>query len=609
MTKFPEPESNESLIKLEIFNPSGHPLPFRESDAASLLKDIEKANQYLSHIEIVFTDEAGIIDINTEYLNRNYVTDIISFRLDEDDSDQSIEGTLYCCAPRIAEQSADYNSEPETEFLRIIIHGLLHLAGYNDQTESEKDTMTSLENHYLQTLYFLSDSISEYTLLIVESPTLASRLIRIVPDHVYVFATGGFLWMPVYNSKTGCLGKKAVPNKLDLRNELRREARHAVNVVVATDSDPSGDFIAWTIHKELHHIKVKRAYLTSLSSADIINLFRDASVIDFSNLFKRLRNRFRIRQLWNQKYPGISMRTAGLLALFGAPIELSEFTTDDSLPVFSNRPVSATLKHSQIDAVRSSEPAWIVLKPLSAFDVVARLRQTSGKKTYITAQDLLRRTFEATNPQTGDGLITYPRTGSRAFFASTWSDIQHQWIKQRSLNGFMPPQLQTIAAAGEAHDSIRPVHLNLSPEWVETHLPSDIGLTYRLIHSHSMDCIKIPNAAESVFSQVDGDIQFMSVSPCERTRIKLRPFLSAGNLGYQLCKLGVLRPSGFGAFLDDAIKKDVLTILESGEVRPGEAIRNIQERGPLFSGILKELRDVADNPALSDETIRRILTS
>lgn len=152
MTTFPEPYSVSNAPKPEFFNPSGHPLPFKESDAASLLKDIEAGESVFYHtLEIVFTDEVGIIDINTEYLNRNYVTDIISFRLDEDDSDQSIEGILYCCAPRIAEQSADYNSEPETEFLRIIIHGLLHLAGYNDQTESEKDTMTSLENHYLQT--------------------------------------------------------------------------------------------------------------------------------------------------------------------------------------------------------------------------------------------------------------------------------------------------------------------------------------------------------------------------------------------------------------------------------------------------------------------------
>lgn len=151
--KFPEPAGSDSLSKIEIFNPTEHTLPFRESDAAFLLEQIESGESVHFHsVEIVFTDEAGIIDINTKYLSRDYITDIISFRLDEDESDQSIEGTLYCCAPRIAEQSAEYGFEPETEFLRVIVHGLLHLAGYDDQTEADKTTMTSREDHYLQTL-------------------------------------------------------------------------------------------------------------------------------------------------------------------------------------------------------------------------------------------------------------------------------------------------------------------------------------------------------------------------------------------------------------------------------------------------------------------------
>lgn len=455
----------------------------------------------------------------------------------------------------------------------------------------------------------MSDSVSEYTLLIVESPTLAKRLQSVVPDYVTVFSTGGFLWKPNYNPGNGHLGKRAIPDKLDSRNEFRREASHAVNVIIATDSDPSGDFIAWTIHKELHPKEIKRAHITSVSSADLARLTGDASAIDFSNLFRRLQNRFRIRQLWTEKYPGISMRDAGLIAVFGASIDLTEFLTEDSHPVFSNRPVTTTLKHSQIAAKRSSRPGWVVPEPLTTFDIVARLKQSSGLRSFQDAQDLLQRTFEATNPQTGEGLITYPRTANRAFFSSTWSDLQQQWIKKRSINEFLPVQLQDIAAAWEAHDAIRPVNLDLSSDWVKTHLPSDIGVAYRMIHSHSMDCIRIPNSAASVFSQVDGDIQFMSVSPLESIRIKLRPFLSPGELGYQLCKLGVLRPSGVGSFYDDAIKRDKIAILESGEVKPGEAIINNLERGPLFSGILKELRDVADDPALTDETIRRILTS
>jgi rRNA maturation RNase YbeY len=153
MTKFPEPDIDSSSPKLEIFNPSGYALPIQESDAQKLLELVEKGESVqFNSVEIVFTDESGIIEINSEYLKRDYVTDIISFRLDDDDSNQAIEGTLYCCAPRIAEQSGEFDSDPESEFLRIIVHGLLHLIGYDDQTDSDKSAMTLLEDKYLQSL-------------------------------------------------------------------------------------------------------------------------------------------------------------------------------------------------------------------------------------------------------------------------------------------------------------------------------------------------------------------------------------------------------------------------------------------------------------------------
>lgn len=153
MTIFPEPDTGDSPSKLEIFNPSGHTLPFQEADLESLLKSIEKGESvHFQSVEFIYTDEDGIVDINSRYLDRDYVTDIISFRLDDDDTNQSIEGTLYCCAPRIDEQSIEFDSTPETEFLRIAIHGMLHLAGYDDQTNADKTTMTDREDHYLQTL-------------------------------------------------------------------------------------------------------------------------------------------------------------------------------------------------------------------------------------------------------------------------------------------------------------------------------------------------------------------------------------------------------------------------------------------------------------------------
>jgi len=147
---FPDPEASTGIPKLQIFNPSGYKLPFSLALIPRLIRLIEKGeNIQFSLLEIIFTDEEKIIEINSKYLDRDYVTDIISFRYDEEHSNEAIEGSLYCCAPRIEEQSREFQTDPAEEFLRIIAHGALHLTGYNDQTVEDKKQMTGLEDHYL----------------------------------------------------------------------------------------------------------------------------------------------------------------------------------------------------------------------------------------------------------------------------------------------------------------------------------------------------------------------------------------------------------------------------------------------------------------------------
>lgn len=146
--------SLKNSIPLEIFNQTDLPLPFKEKDATNLLTVIEKGeNSSFSFVELVYVGENEIVSINKEFLKRDYVTDIISFRYNEDKSSQEIEGTLYCCLPRIIEQSKEFKESEEKEALRIIAHGLLHLIGYDDTSKKEKLKMTDLENKYLAEIY------------------------------------------------------------------------------------------------------------------------------------------------------------------------------------------------------------------------------------------------------------------------------------------------------------------------------------------------------------------------------------------------------------------------------------------------------------------------
>lgn len=150
MKTFPEiPGEGQSRIH-SISNISGFDLPITENDLNHLVQIIEKFHGVsIREIEVVFVDEDEIVRINKEYLNRDYITDIISFNYNETDQ-ADIEGTLFCCAQRIAEQSSLFNSDLRSEFLRVIIHGILHLIGYDDQTKKEKEMMTQRENEILE---------------------------------------------------------------------------------------------------------------------------------------------------------------------------------------------------------------------------------------------------------------------------------------------------------------------------------------------------------------------------------------------------------------------------------------------------------------------------
>ncbi len=141
------PESDHQ--SLQIYNPSGYTLPVRTERLQYLQNEIEKGEKVkFSLLEVVYVSEDEILRINKKHLDKDYITDIITFRYDEENP-ESIEATLYCCAPRIAEQSAEFSTPQGQEFYRVFIHGLLHLAGYNDQSTIEKKKMTELENHYL----------------------------------------------------------------------------------------------------------------------------------------------------------------------------------------------------------------------------------------------------------------------------------------------------------------------------------------------------------------------------------------------------------------------------------------------------------------------------
>ena len=100
----------------------------------------------LGDISVIFCSDPYILDVNLKYLQHDYFTDIITFDYCEGDT---ISGDLFISIDSVRENAAFYKTEFEEELNRVIVHGVLHLIGYDDLSEADKKEMRSKENYYL----------------------------------------------------------------------------------------------------------------------------------------------------------------------------------------------------------------------------------------------------------------------------------------------------------------------------------------------------------------------------------------------------------------------------------------------------------------------------
>lgn len=100
----------------------------------------------LGDINIIFCSDEYLLDVNKKHLNHDYYTDIITF----DYNANTINGDLFISIDRVFENADNENVSRETEILRVIIHGILHLLGFNDKTKKEKQIIREKENESLK---------------------------------------------------------------------------------------------------------------------------------------------------------------------------------------------------------------------------------------------------------------------------------------------------------------------------------------------------------------------------------------------------------------------------------------------------------------------------
>ena len=97
-------------------------------------------------ISIIFCSDNYILDINQKYLQHDYFTDIITFDYCQDDR---LSGDLFISVDSVRENSIEYGTDFPDELNRVIVHGILHLIGYDDHTDEDIAEMRKKENYYL----------------------------------------------------------------------------------------------------------------------------------------------------------------------------------------------------------------------------------------------------------------------------------------------------------------------------------------------------------------------------------------------------------------------------------------------------------------------------
>ena len=100
----------------------------------------------IGDISIIFCSDPYILDINIRYLHHDYFTDIITFDYTEGDR---LSGDLFISLDTVRANADEYGSDFETELNRVMVHGVLHLIGYDDHSSADKKLMREKEDYYL----------------------------------------------------------------------------------------------------------------------------------------------------------------------------------------------------------------------------------------------------------------------------------------------------------------------------------------------------------------------------------------------------------------------------------------------------------------------------
>lgn len=122
----------------------------REALIESIRRVLKGEGRDHAAVTIIFVDDAYIRRLNREYRHLDRATDVLSFEMDDDTTlDQNLLGEIYISMDRAQDQAVRYHVSVDEELQRLVVHGCLHLLGYDHHRTAERKVMRQKETYYL----------------------------------------------------------------------------------------------------------------------------------------------------------------------------------------------------------------------------------------------------------------------------------------------------------------------------------------------------------------------------------------------------------------------------------------------------------------------------
>ena len=143
----------KNRIKISVFfTDDKREGPLKKKKVCTAVKQVcDGENILQGSVDVIFVDAERIRKLNTRFLKHNYPTDVLAFALQA--SGECLEGEIYVCSEVAKDQAHEYNIPFEDELMRLVIHGMLHLTGYDDADHALQERMTAKVEYYLQQFF------------------------------------------------------------------------------------------------------------------------------------------------------------------------------------------------------------------------------------------------------------------------------------------------------------------------------------------------------------------------------------------------------------------------------------------------------------------------